>query len=41
VFDTSLSEEGIVGARWAWRTAGSMPLAEIQFRKYADPAPSS
>ena len=38
VFDTSLSEEGIVGRAVGMAIAGLMPLAEIQFRKYADPA---
>jgi len=38
VFDTSLSEEGIVGRAVGLALAGLMPVAEIQFRKYADPA---
>jgi 2-oxoisovalerate dehydrogenase E1 component len=38
VFDTSLSEEGIVGRSVGMALAGLMPVAEIQFRKYADPA---
>ncbi len=38
VFDTSLSEEGIVGRSIGFALAGLRPLAEIQFRKYADPA---
>lgn len=38
VFDTSLSEEGIVGRAVGMAIAGLMPVAEIQFRKYADPA---
>jgi 2-oxoisovalerate dehydrogenase E1 component len=38
VFDTSLSEEGIVGRAAGMAYAGLMPVAEIQFRKYADPA---
>ncbi|HLF24329.1 MAG TPA: thiamine pyrophosphate-dependent enzyme, partial [Burkholderiales bacterium] len=38
VFDTSLSEEGIVGRSAGMAIAGLMPVAEIQFRKYADPA---
>lgn len=38
VFDTSLSEEGIVGRAAGLAYAGFMPVAEIQFRKYADPA---
>ncbi|MBL8984327.1 MAG: pyruvate dehydrogenase, partial [Gemmatimonadetes bacterium] len=37
-FDTSLSEEGIVGRAVGMAIAGLMPVAEIQFRKYADPA---
>src|SRR5262249_36957996 len=36
VFDTSLSEEGIVGRAVGMALAGLMPVAEIQFRKYAD-----
>jgi 2-oxoisovalerate dehydrogenase E1 component len=36
VFDTSLSEEGIVGRAVGMAMAGLMPVAEIQFRKYAD-----
>jgi 2-oxoisovalerate dehydrogenase E1 component len=36
VFDTSLSEEGIVGRAVGMAYAGLMPVAEIQFRKYAD-----
>lgn len=38
VFDTSLSEEGIVGRAVGMAMAGLMPAPEIQFRKYADPA---
>ena len=38
VFDTSLSEEGIVGRAVGMALSGLMPVAEIQFRKYADPA---
>jgi 2-oxoisovalerate dehydrogenase E1 component len=38
VFDTSLSEEGIVGRAVGMALAGLLPLPEIQFRKYADPA---
>ncbi|MGH9484731.1 MAG: transketolase C-terminal domain-containing protein, partial [Terriglobales bacterium] len=38
VFDTSLSEEGIVGSAVGMALAGLRPVAEIQFRKYADPA---
>jgi 2-oxoisovalerate dehydrogenase E1 component len=38
VFDTSLSEEGIIGRSVGLAIAGLMPVAEIQFRKYADPA---
>jgi 2-oxoisovalerate dehydrogenase E1 component len=36
VFDTSLSEEGILGRAVGLALAGLMPVAEIQFRKYAD-----
>ncbi len=38
VFDTSLSEEGIVGRAVGMAYSGLVPVAEIQFRKYADPA---
>ncbi len=38
VYDTSLSEEGIIGRSVGMAIAGLMPVPEIQFRKYADPA---
>lgn len=38
VFDTSLNEEGIVGRAVGMAMAGLVPVPEIQFRKYADPA---
>ena len=38
VFDTSLSEEGIIGRASGLAISGLVPVAEIQFRKYADPA---
>lgn len=38
VFDTSLSEEGIIGRSVGMALAGLLPAPEIQFRKYADPA---
>jgi 2-oxoisovalerate dehydrogenase E1 component len=38
VFDTSLSEEGIIGRSIGMALAGLLPIPEIQFRKYADPA---
>ncbi len=38
VFDTSLSEEGIIGRSVGLAISGLLPVPEIQFRKYADPA---
>jgi 2-oxoisovalerate dehydrogenase E1 component len=38
VFDTSLSEEGIIGRSIGLAYSGLMPVPEIQFRKYLDPA---
>ncbi len=38
VFNTSLSEEGIIGRSLGMSLAGLLPVPEIQFRKYADPA---
>jgi 2-oxoisovalerate dehydrogenase E1 component len=38
VFDTSLSEDGIIGRSTGMALAGLLPVPEIQFRKYADPA---
>ncbi|MCX7929246.1 MAG: thiamine pyrophosphate-dependent enzyme [Chlorobi bacterium] len=38
VFDTSLSEEGIIGRSVGMALAGLVPVPEIQFRKYLDPA---
>lgn len=38
VFDTSLNEEGIIGRAVGLAYAGLVPVPEIQFRKYADPA---
>lgn len=38
VFDTSLSEEGIIGRAVGMSYAGLVPVPEIQFRKYLDPA---
>ncbi len=38
VFGTSLSEEGIMGRAVGMALAGLLPVPEIQFRKYADPA---
>jgi len=35
VFDTSLSEEGIIGRSLGMSLAGLLPVPEIQFRKYA------
>lgn len=37
VFDSSLSEEGIIGNAVGMAQAGLRPVAEIQFRKYAEP----
>ncbi|MCK4727096.1 MAG: hypothetical protein KAT29_14890, partial [Anaerolineales bacterium] len=36
--DTSLSEEGIIGRSMGLAYAGLLPVPEIQFRKYTDPA---
>ena len=36
VFDTSLSEEGIIGRSIGMAISGLMPVPELQFRKYAD-----
>jgi 2-oxoisovalerate dehydrogenase E1 component len=41
VFDTSLSEEGIIGRAVGLALAGLLPVPEIQFRKYTDPATES
>jgi 2-oxoisovalerate dehydrogenase E1 component len=41
VFDTSLSEEGILGRANGLAQAGLRPAPEIQFRKYMDPAMES
>lgn len=38
VFDTSLNEDGIIGRSTGLALAGLLPIPEIQFRKYADPA---
>jgi 2-oxoisovalerate dehydrogenase E1 component len=38
VFDTSLNEDGIIGRSAGLAYAGLLPVPEIQFRKYADPA---
>jgi 2-oxoisovalerate dehydrogenase E1 component len=38
VFDTSLSEEGIIGRSTGLALSELMPVPEIQFRKYAEPA---
>jgi len=38
VFDTSLSEDGIIGRSVGMAVAGLFPVPELQFRKYADPA---
>ena len=38
VFDTSLSEEGIIGRSVGLSYVGLTAVPEIQFRKYADPA---
>jgi 2-oxoisovalerate dehydrogenase E1 component len=38
VFDTSLSEDGIIGRAVGLALAGLRPVPEIQFRKYLDPA---
>ena len=38
VFDTSLSEDAIMGRSLGMALAGLLPIPEIQFRKYADPA---
>ncbi len=38
IFDTSLSEEGIIGRAVGMAHAGLLPVPEIQFRKYLDAA---
>ena len=38
VYDTGLSEEAIIGRAAGMSLAGLLPVPEIQFRKYADPA---
>ena len=38
IFDTSLNEDGIIGRATGMALAGLLPVPEIQFRKYADPA---
>jgi len=38
VFDTSLNEDGIIGRAVGMALSGLLPMPEIQFRKYADPA---